>query len=337
VSVVPLVVAQERRPSVIAWLFALVVVVFAACSSPTPAAIVRVGTLGSMEELAMFVIQERGLDARHRLRLETTPYPGGARIIDAMAGGSIDFSWSVGTVPLLVAAEQGVVPERAVAVAVNTFADPERPGVAVVAAPSIEGWRALDGALIGVYAVNSLGGAAARARLAREGVRDYRFVEIGMTNLGLALASGTVSAAAMPEPFVTQSILRGDGRLLGWVIGGAPLDRMVYTVITARTAFYREQRPLVTALLRAHLDAVDWINANPGPAGVLVARRLGITDELGRRVHLLRWPRDGRNDPSLFMTMQDVFVQAGVLGAPIPAARVFDVTALDNVLRASRR
>jgi hypothetical protein len=36
------------------------------------------------------------------------------------------------------------------------------------------------------------------------------------------------------------------------------------------------------------------------------------------------------------MTMQDVFVQAGVLGAPIPAARVFELAALDDVLRASR-
>jgi NitT/TauT family transport system substrate-binding protein len=322
---------------VITWLIALVVVTFAACSSSTPAVPVRVGTLGSMEELAMFVIQERGLDAKHGLRLETSPYPGGARIIDAMAEGSVDFSWNVGTVPLLAAAERGTVPARAVAVAVNTLADPERPGVAMVAAPSIRDWRALDGALIGVYAVNSLGGAAARARLAREGVRDYRFVEIAMTNLGLALASGTVSAAAMPEPFVTQSILRGDGRLLGWVIGGAPLERMVYTVITARTDFYREQRPTVRALLRAHIEAVTWINANPGPAGSLVARRLGITEELGRRVHLLRWPRDGRNDPTLFMTMQEVFVQAGVLAAPIPATRVFDLAVLDDVLRASGR
>ena len=75
-----------------------------------------------------------------------------------------------------------------------------------------------------------------------------------------------------------------------------------------------------------------------GPGRVAaMARRLGITEELGRRVHLLRWPRDARNDPTLFMTMQEVFVQAGVLGAPIPATRVFDLAVLDDILRASGR
>ncbi|MGH7388689.1 MAG: ABC transporter substrate-binding protein [Candidatus Rokuibacteriota bacterium] len=316
---------------------AVALLALAACTPSSPPPAVRVGTIGSIDELPLFVIQERALDGKHGLRLETSTHPSGARIIEAMAAGSLDAAWSVGTVPLLDAAERGVVPGRIVAVATNAVADPERPGIGVVVAPTVDDWRNLGGKLIGVYAVNSLGGAALRARLNHERVESYRLVEIALPNLGLALAGGAVAAVAMPEPFVTQSTLRNDGKLLGWVIGGPPLERMVYTVLGMRSQFVRERREVTKAVLRAHLDAVAWINANPEQARMLMARRLGISDDLGRRLRLLSWPPDGRHDAVLFSAMQGVLIEIGLVGAPIPASRVFDSGALEDVLGERQR
>jgi NitT/TauT family transport system substrate-binding protein len=312
---------------------AIALALLAACAAPPAPTTVRVGALGSIDELSLFVIQEQGLDRKHGLRLQTSTHMGGGRILEAMASGSVDVSFNVGTVPLLRGAETGIVPERAVAIAVSTLADRERPGVGVVVAPTVNAWSDLSDQLIGIYATDSLGGAAFKARLQDERVARSRFVEIAMPNLGLAVASGLVAAVVMPEPFVTQSILRGDGRLLDWVIGGPPLERMVYTVVAARAQFARQQPTAVKALLRAHLDALAWIDANPGLARNIMARRLGITDELGRRIHQLRWVLDGRNDPALFLAMQDVLIHAGILRAPVPVHRVFDTAALDDVLR----
>lgn len=317
--------------TVIRWLPAIACLLLTACAAPPPIT-VRIGTLGSIDELPLFVIQERGLERKHGLRLLTSTYVGGIKILEAMAAGDVDGSWNVGTVPLLTAVEGGIVPGRAVAVATNTLADPERPGIGVVVAPSVSAWRDLDGQLVGVYVVNSLGGAALSVRLRREGVQHHKLVEIAMPNLGLALAGGMVAAAAMPEPFVSQSILRGDGKLLDWVIGGPPLPRMVYTVIVVRSSFLRQQRAAVKALLRAHLEAVDWINGNLEPARSLVARRLGITEDLGRRIGLLRWPPDARHDPALFTGMQEVFVQGRMLKAAIAADAVFEPAVLGEVL-----
>jgi ABC-type nitrate/sulfonate/bicarbonate transport system substrate-binding protein len=318
------------------WLL-LCSLVLGGCSPPASPSVVRVGTIGSIDELPLFVIQAQGLDRTHGLHLELTGHAGGARILDAMAAGSLDFAWSVGTVPLLSAAERGLVPMRALAVATNALADPEHPGIGVVVSPAVNRWDDLRAQYIGVYLGNSLGGAALVARLNREGARDYRMLEVALPNLGLALAGGTVAAVAMPEPFVTQSILRGDGKLLDWVIGGAPLPRMVYTAVVARSGFLREQRPVVKALLRAHLDAVRWINGNPGASRSIMARRLGISDELGHRIHLLNWPADARNDAALFLAMQGVLIEGGVLKAAIPADRVYDPAVLDDVLRERTR
>jgi ABC-type nitrate/sulfonate/bicarbonate transport system substrate-binding protein len=201
-----------------------------------------VGTIGSIDELPLFVIQDQALDAKHGFRVETSTFVGGAPMVEAMAGGLIDAGWSIGTVPLLAAAERGAVPDKVVAIATTAMSDPDHPGVGVVTGPEIEQWHDLRGRLIGVYVVNSLGGAAVRARLQREGVQDYRLVEIPLENLGLALASGIVSAVVMPKPFVSQAILRNDGKLLDWVIGGAPLDRMVYTLLAVSAPFHRERR-----------------------------------------------------------------------------------------------
>jgi ABC-type nitrate/sulfonate/bicarbonate transport system substrate-binding protein len=112
---------------------------------------------------------------------------------------------------------------------------------------------------------------------------------------------------------------------------------MVYTVVTVRTSFYRAHGETVKAMLRAHLDAVQWINANQDASRAIMARRLGITDELGRRISLTAWPADARHDPPLFTAMQEVLMEGGLLGSMVPAERVFDRTALDAVLRERRR
>jgi len=316
-----------------AWPLAIALGVLASCSASSPITTLRVGTIDSIDELPLFVIQEQRLDRKYGLHLKTSGQGAGARIIEALAEGSLDAGWAVGTVPLLIAAEAGIVPQRVVAVATNAFADSDRPGIGVVVTPMVFGWRDLNGSLIATYAPSSLGGAAITVQLRREGIQGYRFVQIALPNLGLALASGLVTAAAMPEPFLTQSLQRGDGKLLGWVIGGPPLERMVYAALAVRAQLYREQREAVYGLLRAHLDAVQWINANPERARSIVARRLGITDELGRQISLLRWPLDGRYDPQLFTTMQDILVEARLLRAPIPAPQIFDTTALEAVLK----
>jgi NitT/TauT family transport system substrate-binding protein len=308
-----------------------------ACASPAPPPVVRVATIGSIDELPLFVIQEQGLDRKHGWRAETSSHVGGARILEEMAALTVDAAWSIGTVPLLAAAEAGAVPVHAIAIATNAVVDEQHPGIGVVVAPAVNRWQDLSGKVLGVYALNSLGGAALRTQLQRERVTGYRLVEIAMPNLGLALAGGAVAAVALPEPFVSQSVLRRDGKLLDWIIGGAPLERMVYTTVTVRTSFSRAHAETVKGMLRAHLDAVQWINANQDASRAIMARRLGITDELGRRISLTSWPADGRHAPPLFTAMQEVLMKGGLLRSVIPPERVFDTSALDAVLREHRR
>lgn len=320
----------------IPWGAVIAALLLAACS-PQPAQefTLRIGFFPTQDYLPYFVMQEQGFDKRNGLRLEETAYPGGAAIIEAMATGSIDLGY-IAYVPLIAAAERGFVPGKAVSVAANNFADPQHPGTAVLGAASVGSWKDLRGKQVAVPVINSISGAAIKARLRLEGVKEYALVEIPFANMGLAVAGGNVAAAVMSEPFLTQSLVRGDGKLLGWVVGGPPFEQTEFTSIVFRAALLRDNPQAVKRFLRAQLEAVNWINRNLGAARLTLARRLDLHEEIGQKIHLLHWPSEARSDPASSESIQRVLMEIGMLKAPIPASRLYDETLLNEVLAEKR-
>lgn len=120
----------------------------------------------------------------------------------------------------------------------------------------------------------------------------------------------------MNEPYFTQSLLRRDGRLLDWMVGGGrPFDRTQVTGIVFRTELYQRNPGSVKAYLRAHLAAARWINDNPEKARRLLAKRLSLSAEVSKGIQLLRLPLDARVDPDLLSQAQEVLVGANLLQA----------------------
>ena len=312
------------------------VAALAACAPPTPAPqfTLRFGFFPILDCLPYFVMVEQGFDKQAGLQFEETPYPGGEEVIEAMTAGSVDVAY-IGTVGILSAAERGLIPGKVAVVAANAFADPEHPAGGVLAIPSVSSWKDLKGQFIGLPVVKSPGGAAFIGRLQLEGVHDYTFVEIPYANLGLAVAGGNVAAAILPEPFMTQSLLRRDGKLLGWVVGGPPFERMETSMIVFRADLYQHNPQAIKAFLRAHLQTVKWINQNPDKARSILGKRLSLSPEAAEKV-MLNYPLDARHDPALLESMQPVLVSVGLLKAPIPARQLYDETLLNEVLAEKR-
>ena len=313
-------------------------ILLAACGAPpTPAPqfTLRIGVLPFLTYLPYFVMQEQGLDRQNGIRFEETSYPAAAAVIKAMETGSLDVSY-VGVEPVLSAAERGLIPDTIVWAATTSFADPDHPVLGVLAATSVNSWKDLEGQYIATHATKSVAGAAIKGRLQLEGVRDYTLVEIPVANMGLAVADSNVAAATMSEPYLTQSLLRGDGKLLSWIIGGPPIEEMPFGLLIFRTDVYRNNPQAVKAFLRAHLQAVEWINQNPDEARSLLTRRLGLSEEVGKKIILPYWLLDARINPSLLESMQPLLVEIGMLKAPIPARQLYDETLLDQVLAEKR-
>ena len=321
-----------------AWIsVAVLAVALAGCEGPpAPPVTLRVGVFQGQDLLPYFVMLEEGFDKKNGLSFKETSLAGGAAAIDAMVAGALDLCPAVGIVPLLVAAEHGLIPDQVIAVAANSFADPEHRGVGVIVAHTVKSWKDLEGKQIGVNDRNSVTGAAMDARLKQEGVRDYSYVHILPPNQGLAVAGGNVAAASNIEPYLTQSLLRGDGKLLGWVVGGPPLERMQFGAIVFSAEFRRRNPEGVKAFLRAHLAAVRWINNHPDEARLVLARRLNLNAEVAIKVNLFRWPIDARSDPALNDQTQQVLLRTGTLKRPVDTRRLHDETLLEEVLKETR-
>jgi NitT/TauT family transport system substrate-binding protein len=316
----------------------VVVVIHTACSRPTTTQQVtlRIGFLRIQDDLPYFVMQEQGFAKQHGVHLVETLYRSGAAIIEALADGSVDVGTDVGTVPILAAAERGLVPGTVVPVGANYFVDPDHPSIAMLVASSVNTWQDLDGQFVAVNGKNSLSATAMQGRLRQEGVHKAQLTEISFADMGLAVAGGNVAAAIMSEPWLTQSLLRGDGKLLDWVVGGPPFERIEGAMIIFRAAFYRQSPQAVRALLRAYLQAVTWVNQHPDAARSILAKWLGLSQEVAQKMRLPRWALDARHDPALLESMQPLLVEIGLLKVPIPANQLYDETLLQEVLAEKR-
>jgi ABC-type nitrate/sulfonate/bicarbonate transport system substrate-binding protein len=124
--------------------------------------------------------------------------------------------------------------------------------------------------------------------------------------------------------------------LLDWVVGGRPFERTQFTGIVFSTAFHRSNPATVKAYLRAHLAAVRWINGNPEKGRLLLAKRLNLSPDVAKSVHLLRWPPDARIDPALLSQAQQVLVKAKILKEAGATDQLYDETLLAEVLEERR-
>ncbi|GEM_PF-1379142 len=296
----------------------------------------RIGMVGTLSSLPYYVMLDQDFAKQNGLTIIETIYQSADPIFKAVAEGSIDGSPSGGIINVFLAAQDGIIPDKVTAVSANSFADPEHPIVGVVVANSVSNWKDLEGQHIGVPSKTTMFAAAIIARLLQEGVTNYTLVEITVSNTGLAIASGNIAAGVMSEPYLTQSLLRKDGKLLGWVMGGEPFEKMEFTANVFSTNIVRDNPGAVKAYLRAHMEACRWIEKNPDTARSVLGRKLSLTPEVVKNVKMMRWPSDMRNDPVLLESMQPVLVETGILKEVIPASQLYDETLLNEVLSEKR-
>jgi len=304
-------------------------------AEPTPQYNLRIGYIGTQSCLPYLVIKDKGLDRKYGLELTGTEYPSGEAINSDVVKGKLD-AGITGTIAVINAAETGLIPDNIIVVAAGNFVDRDHPYMGMLVSNSINSWQDLNGKKIATNAFYSHITAGIKGRMQIEGVPDYELVIMSIPNMGLAVADETIDAAALVEPYLTQSLLRKDGKLLGWIAGGPPFEKMEVTMLIFNSGYYRSNPQAVKAFLRAYLDAMEWINKEPGESRLMIGRKLKLSDEVTQKISIMAFPQDGHNDPSILESMQQVMVNTGMLKASTPADRLYDETLLNEVLTERR-
>lgn len=301
------------------------------CTTPIKPDTLRIGVYASTDFLPIYVMDSQGIAARHRLTLvQSGPFGGGLAASEAIVRDEIDISY-VGLVPLFTLSAAGLVPSDITIVGENQVATPQAPSAAVLAGDAITGWSDLSGRQIGIHNVTSINAASFAARAKAEGVTNYEFVVLGFSDMGLAVRDGTVAGAVMEEPWTTQSLLRGDGRVLGWTQGEPPLEQVPLTAIAVRTEL-AAQPDLLARFLRAHLEAVRYLADSPVQARSLFVSNLGVSPEVASTMNLKEWAIDARLDTGGVQEFQRIISEAGVISPPVDPTTFYTPGPLEAVL-----
>jgi ABC-type nitrate/sulfonate/bicarbonate transport system substrate-binding protein len=316
-------------------LILIATLVLSACTAPKPSQqfTFRTGIVSTPSVLPYIVIIERGLDKKYGIQLNETAYGSGNALVQDLAAGSLDIGVGVATVTIFSAVQSGLVSDRFVIGAAMSFCDSDHPYMGVLVGPSINNWQDLKGKQIAVPALTGINAAGIKTRLKAENITDFTLLEIPIPNMGLSVAGGNIAAAVFAEPYITQSLLRKDGKLLGWVVGGFPFEKMEVTTVVFSTALYRENPQAVKAFLRAYLDAVKWVYVNPKEAGSILGKKLNLSSDVTSRMIMPQWSLDGHNDPVSLENTQRVLIDVGLLNSPIPTSQLYDETLLNEVLK----
>lgn len=303
----------------------------AGCSTPAKPDTIRLGMFAATDMLPIYVMESQGIAARHRLVLQKSePFAGGLPASEAIVRDEIDISYP-GLVPLFALAAAGKIPSDIAIVGVNQTVTPEAPSAALLVGVDITRWSDLSGRQIGIHNTTSINAASFAARAKAEGVTDYEFVVLGFTDMGLAVRDGTVAGAVLEEPWTTQSLLRGDGRVLGWTQGEPPLERVPLTAIAVRPELLAHS-DVLARFLRAHLEAVRYIEDNPAQARSLFVTNLGVSPEVASRLNLKEWAVDARLDMAGVQEFQRILSEAGVTSPPVDPATFYTPGPLEAVL-----
>lgn len=271
---------------------------------------IRVAALPIAESGALWAAMDAGIFADHGLEVEVVPAQGGAQAIPALLSGDIQFAIGQPFGPF-----RADLQDLGVAV-ISNYASSLASGNDVNAVVSlgdsgIETPADLAGKRV---SVNSLG--AAGDVTIMKAVEDaggdpstIEFVEVGFPDAQAQLEAGTIDAAWVPDPFMSQIVGAG-GNLVVYpyqaTIPGLPL------LVNITTQDLIDSNPeLVSSYAAAMKEALEFATANEDAVRAAIVENMGIPEAAAAGITLPEFT--ATLDKGLLATLADLAVQFGTL------------------------
>jgi NitT/TauT family transport system substrate-binding protein len=250
------------------------------------APMLRVGSIPIAGNVALYCAMDYGGLAAEGIEIQSTDFQSGTRIVEALAGGSLDIGLSA-TLSVLQAVQQGL---DLVIVAPASFkaADNRAPTSALVARKDagMAGPAQLRGKTIAVNSLRSLDYLIAAEYLGRGGIspRDVTWQELSYPHIVPALDNARVDAAFVAEPFL--SILRNGDRV---TVLSTALDIIPGSSTASYTALrsWTQSRPAVLeGFLRVLRRGIDVCERDPQKMRDALVKHTGVKPALAQQIGL---------------------------------------------------
>jgi NitT/TauT family transport system substrate-binding protein len=257
-----------------------------ATPTPTPKQLrtLKVGYLPLTDFLGMYAAIEQGYMADEGLKLELQAMSGGATIIPAIVGGSLDFGIS-NYVSVIVANGQGIKIKAFSDSSYGTKASP--PFALVVKRDSpIKTAKDLNGLKVAVNTRNGIVHVGVMEWIDRNGgdAKSVQYVELPFPQMPPAITSGSVQAAAPTEPFVTVSTSQ-DGVILANYLTDLRDDCAIAGFVSTDD-WITKNRDAAAAFHRANTKGMDFVAKNDKTAREYAAKYANLDPALAAKIKL---------------------------------------------------
>jgi NitT/TauT family transport system substrate-binding protein len=329
---------------VLATLIALCALVLAAgCGSsgavPGPAPSLRLGYFANVTHAAAIIGVNRGLFAKElgSTRLQTQIFGAGPAAVEALFGGALDAAY-IGPNPAINAFGQSD------GTAIRIIAGATSGGAQLVVRPGINTAQDLRGKTLASPELGNTQDVALRAWLTSHGLRnsvqgsgDVTITPTTNADSLQLVKSGKLDGAWVPEPWASRLVLEAGAKVLVDERDLWPNGQFVTTHLIVRTEFLEKYPQTVEALLRGHVDAVQWATQNSTEAKTVVND--GINALTGKplkpEVAERAWQNLTVTDDPVAASLQrsaDNAVTAGVAAKKVDLHGIYELSILNRIL-----
>jgi len=263
---------------------------------------------------------QSGLFKRNGLDVQLTPERSGPAITAGVAGGAYQIGKSSIT-PLILAHSKGLALVIVAPAGVYNSSAPID-GMFVRTDSPVKTAADLNGKTFGVYGIGDIWTISARAWMDKNGgdSASLKFVELPISAMVEAIASGRVDAGAMNEPALEVALTSPRIRLLSRPLAGiAP--RFLYTAWFASTEYAAAHRPAMDAFGRAMREAATYCNAHHEQTVDLIS---GFTSVDAATIRKMQRVEQGvGSDPKLVQPVIDQMAKSKAIPAPFDARELF--------------
>jgi NitT/TauT family transport system substrate-binding protein len=265
---------------------------------------------------------EKGLFKKQKLEIKLEPTQGGAATIPALISGDIQVGGS-NVVSLLLASQKNL-PIRTIAGGTTAQPAGEKDFGALIAAKGkgISEPQDLEGKTVAVNTLNNIAEVVVKAALEKKGVdpNSLKLSEVPFPEMAPALAKGSVDAAFSIEPFVTQSVGKGDA-VLGYSYVDTESDMQVGAY--AVTNQFAEQNADAVKRFKAAITATaTYVDSHEDEFRTFLSKSAKMPPQVAKEIVLPKWT--GEIDAESVANTAKLMQRYGIVKEPVDADKLLE-------------
>lgn len=253
-------------------------------ATPKPIRTLKVGYLPLTDFLGMYAAIEQGYMTEEGLKLELQAMAGGATIIPAIVGGSLDFGIS-NYVSVIVANGQGI---KIKAFSDSAYGSRSSPPFSIIVkkGSSIKAAKDLNGKKVSVNTRNGIVHVGVMEWIEQNGgdPKTVQYVELPFPQMPPAITQGQVDAAAVTEPFVTVATSQ-DAEVLSNYLTDLR-DNVAIAGFISTDDWITKNRDAAQSFHRANTKGMEWVAKNEATARQYAAKYASLDPSLAAKIKL---------------------------------------------------